>query len=55
MYCVRARGISALREPANLQRLRTFDAAAKRQLNERIAKLDAGTADPRKDLAHAQS
>jgi hypothetical protein len=37
-YCVRERGLAALREPANLQRLATFDSAARAQLNERIAK-----------------
>jgi hypothetical protein len=38
-YCVQVRGIDALREPANQQRLRTFDTAARDQLNRRIAKL----------------
>src|ERR1700675_4045451 len=34
-YCVRERGLAALREPANLTRLQTFDPAARAQLNER--------------------
>lgn len=39
MYCVRTRGVDALKEPSNQHRLRTFDAAARRELNERIRKL----------------
>jgi hypothetical protein len=41
LYCVRDRGVAALREPANIARLRTCDAAAKAQINERIARLGA--------------
>jgi hypothetical protein len=40
MYCVRERGLEALREPANQQRLTTFDGAARAQVNRRIAKLE---------------
>jgi hypothetical protein len=40
MYCVRERGLKALREPANLQRLMTFDSAARAEVNRRIAKLE---------------
>jgi hypothetical protein len=39
MYCVRERGLAALREPANRQRLRTLDDAARAEVNRRIAKL----------------
>jgi hypothetical protein len=39
LYCVRERGPSALKEPANVERLRRCDEAARRQVNERIAKL----------------
>jgi hypothetical protein len=38
-HCVRDRGLAALREPANLQRLATLDRTARAQLNERIAKV----------------
>jgi hypothetical protein len=41
LYCVRDRGAGALREPANIARLRTCDAAAKAQINTRIAMLAA--------------
>ena len=40
MYCVRERGLAALREPANQQRLMTFDDAARAEVNRRIAKLE---------------
>jgi hypothetical protein len=42
LYCVRERGIEALKEPANQQRLLNCDAAARSQINERIGKLIAG-------------
>jgi hypothetical protein len=38
-HCVRERGPKALEEPANLQRLRTFDADAIAELDRRMAKL----------------
>jgi hypothetical protein len=38
LYCVRARGPKALREPANVARLRDCDAAAVEQINKRLAK-----------------
>jgi hypothetical protein len=44
MYCVRERGIQALKEPANIERLRRCDKAAKAQVNERIAKSVEGRA-----------
>lgn len=39
MLCVRERGIAALDEPANIERLSHCDAAAKAEINRRIAKL----------------
>jgi len=39
MYCVRTRGIEALREPANIERLQTCDVAARQQINLRIRRL----------------
>jgi hypothetical protein len=41
MYCVRERGLAALKEPANLERLMRCDEAAKEQIDRRIAKLVA--------------
>jgi hypothetical protein len=41
MYSVRARGIGALKEPANLERLQRCDQAAREQIDRRIAKLVA--------------
>ena len=40
IYCVRKRGLAALRESANQQRLMTFDNAARAEVNRRIAKLE---------------
>jgi hypothetical protein len=45
---VRERGIAALKEPANLERLARCDAAAKAQIDKRIEKLTAAT-----EKAHA--
>jgi len=42
IYCVRARGPSALQEPANLERLGRCDAAALAQIDARMAKLRRG-------------
>ena len=39
LYCVRERGVSALKEPENLERLSRCDEAARAQINQRIAKL----------------
>jgi hypothetical protein len=39
LYCVRERGVAALKEPANLERLARCDAAAKAQIDKRIGKL----------------
>jgi hypothetical protein len=36
VYCVRARGIAALQEPANEERLSRCDQAAMKQIHERI-------------------
>ena len=41
IYSVRERGIAALREPTNIERLVTCDDAAKAEINERIARLIA--------------
>jgi hypothetical protein len=40
LYCVRERGLAALREPSNQQRLIAFDDAARAEVNRRIAKLE---------------
>jgi hypothetical protein len=40
VYSVRERGLAALREPSNQQRLMTFDDAARAEVNRRIAKLE---------------
>jgi hypothetical protein len=39
LHCVRERGPKALKEPANIERLRRCDAAAKAQIDQRIEKL----------------
>jgi hypothetical protein len=39
MYCVRARGLAALKEPANLERLRQCDARARAEIDRRLNKL----------------
>ena len=41
MYTVRARGATALKEPANIERLSRCDSAAKDEINHRIAHLIA--------------
>ena len=41
MHCVRERGLPALTEPANLERLARCDAVAKAEINKRIARLIA--------------
>src|SRR5262249_47755564 len=41
LYTVRERGVAALKEPANLERLSRCDAAAKEQINKRIDALKA--------------
>jgi hypothetical protein len=46
MYCVRERGVAALAEPSNKERLKTCDAAAKRQIRERIARLTRKRGEP---------
>jgi hypothetical protein len=43
LYCVRERGLAALREPTNLERLSQCDGKARAQINERIAKLEKGS------------
>jgi hypothetical protein len=39
MYCVRTRGLAALKEPANLERLRQCEARARAEIDRRINKL----------------
>jgi hypothetical protein len=39
LYCVRERGIAALKEPVNLEQLARCDAAAKSEIDRRIGKL----------------
>jgi hypothetical protein len=39
IYSVRVRGLAALEEPANVERLARCDEAAKAQINKRISKL----------------
>jgi hypothetical protein len=39
LHCVRERGLAALKEPANLERLARCDAAAKAAIDKRIRKL----------------
>jgi hypothetical protein len=41
LHCVRERGISALREPANVERLKGCDEAARAEIDRRIVKLKA--------------
>jgi hypothetical protein len=41
MYTVRTRGVAALEEPANIERLSRCDGAAKDEINQRIARLIA--------------
>jgi hypothetical protein len=36
LYCVRTRGIGALKEPANVERLSRCDPAARTQIDQRI-------------------
>jgi hypothetical protein len=39
LHCVRERGVAALKEPANIERLTRCDAEAKAQIDRRIKKL----------------
>jgi hypothetical protein len=39
LYCVRTRGIAALEEPNNKERLARCDAVAREQIDERIKKM----------------
>jgi hypothetical protein len=43
LYCVRERGLAALRERANVERLSRCDEKARAQINERIAKFENGS------------
>jgi hypothetical protein len=44
LYCVRERGVAALDEPKNIERLQSCDDAALAQINHRIGKLMKGEA-----------
>jgi hypothetical protein len=39
IYAVKSRGVDALKEPANIERLSSCDAAAKAEIERRVAKL----------------
>jgi hypothetical protein len=41
MHCVRERGLAALKEPDNLERLKGCNAAARMEINRRIGSLIA--------------
>jgi hypothetical protein len=41
IFAVRARGVAALKEPTNIERLSRCDDAARTEINKRIAKLIA--------------
>jgi hypothetical protein len=42
MHCVRKRGVAALNEPANVERLKRCDEAAIREVNARIERMTKG-------------
>jgi hypothetical protein len=42
LHCARTRGLAALKEPKNIERLSRCDAAAKAEIDRRIAKLNGG-------------
>src|SRR5262249_37364058 len=42
LHCVRERGVAALNEPANVERLSRCDEAARAEINHRLAKLEKG-------------
>jgi hypothetical protein len=44
LHCVRERGLAALKEPANIERLARCDAAPQAEISRRIAKLKKGSA-----------
>jgi hypothetical protein len=44
MWTVRERGVAALKEPANVERLKRCDDAAKDEINRRISMLQQKTA-----------
>jgi len=46
VYCVGKRGVAALAEPGNKEPLKTCDAAAKRQIRERIEHLTRERGEP---------
>jgi Protein of unknown function (DUF3987) len=54
IHSVRERGIAALKEPANIERLMTCDADARANINERVSRFDRGKGDCRMKEAAAQ-
>jgi hypothetical protein len=42
LYCVRTRGLDALKEPNNVERLSRCDEAAMKQIRERIERMRQG-------------
>jgi hypothetical protein len=42
LYCVQARGLAALKEPKNIERLSRCDAAALAEVDRRVAKINGG-------------
>jgi hypothetical protein len=55
MFCVRERGVSALKESPNIARLRTCDGPARTQINHRIAELSRDRAHGHDYVAEALS
>jgi hypothetical protein len=47
LWCVRQRGVQALHEPENIERLLRCDSAAKSEINGRIARKIAASGDKR--------
>jgi hypothetical protein len=43
LHCVRKRGLSALKEPANVERLARCDAHAREEINKQIQKIEGHT------------
>jgi hypothetical protein len=48
IWCVRERGVAALDEPKNLERLERCDEAARAQINGRIKKIVSGGTDEKR-------
>jgi hypothetical protein len=54
MHAVRERGLTALKEPANVERLGRCDAAAKAEIEQRIAKYERINGDDEKAFKVSQ-